>query len=109
MLCLIHMSSNRVLFDNDIPDNVGFSSGFCTFVSTGKRQSPQYFRHCVACAVSCCLSCFQSCHAGHELSEERFGSMYCECGSRGGGGGCKCLPDKGAAAGASPRKAACRD
>jgi len=58
---------------------LGTGEGECTFLLTGEFPSPQLYVHCMTCSKEVCETCAAR-HAndGHELSEETFGSGFCD-------------------------------
>lgn len=67
----------------------------CTFLQTGERHYQQNWKRCYDCfpneGQGACLNCIAICHAGHNVdAHARFGSFYCDCGSR-GSVSCKCI------------------
>jgi hypothetical protein len=55
----------------------------CSFVKTGEKYTPQYWKHCIDCFSSydegACLTCVNICHQGHTLGPLKFGNFYCDC------------------------------
>ena len=57
----------------------------CSFVKTGEKYAPQYWKHCIDCFSSydegACLTCISTCHQGHTLGPLKYGNFFCDCGS----------------------------
>jgi len=67
----------------------------CTFVVTGPKFVNQTWYFCKTCGLDgnkgCCQGCANTCHKGHELSEARISSFFCDCGAGEGKNKCQSL------------------
>ncbi|PAA59811.1 hypothetical protein BOX15_Mlig013612g1 [Macrostomum lignano] len=59
----------------------------CTYTYTAKEFHDQHWYNCHTCkfvdGVGVCSVCARLCHRGHDLTYNKFGAFFCDCGAKG--------------------------